>query len=87
MLSNLGPDYSVFFFTFHPSKLTAQNWKMPSLEDFMESLTQKQDKLVLMGTIKTSKDKALVAGDSKVNSKYNNKDNKTPYKKGDTEKS
>ena len=35
----------------------------------MESLTQEQDKLVMMGTIKPSKDQALVAGDSKVDSK------------------
>ena len=48
----------------------------------MESLTQEQDKLVLMGTIKPSKDQDLVVGDSKVNSKDKNKDKKTPYKKG-----
>ena len=35
----------------------------------MESLTHEQDKLVMMGTIKPSKDQALVAGDSKVDSK------------------
>ena len=36
---------------------------MPSLANFMESLTQEQDKLVMMGTMKPSKDQALVAGD------------------------
>ena len=46
---------------------------MPSLADFMESLTQEQDKLVMMGTIKPSKDQYLVAGDSKVDSKRNKK--------------
>ena len=44
----LGPDYSVFFLTFYATKLTARTWKMPSLADFMESLTQEQDKLVMM---------------------------------------
>ena len=39
---------------------------MPSIADFMESLTQKQDKLVMMGTIKPSKDQALVARYSRV---------------------
>ena len=39
---------------------------MPNLAEFMESLTQEQDKLVMMGTIKTSKDQALNVGDSKV---------------------
>ena len=35
---------------------------MPSLADFMESLNQEQDKLVHMGTIKSSKDQYLVVG-------------------------
>ena len=39
ILSKLGPEYSVFVSTFHSSKLTARNWRMPALEDFMESLT------------------------------------------------
>ena len=66
ILSNLGPNYSVFFSTFHATKLTAKASKMHSLTDFMESLTQEQDKLVMMGNIKPSKDQALVAGDSRV---------------------
>ena len=53
----------------------------------MESLTQEQDKLVLMGTIKPSKDQALVAGDSKVNSKDKKKVKKPLDKKGDKSKS
>ena len=36
ILSKLGPDYSVFFSTFHSTKLTVQNQNIPSLEDFME---------------------------------------------------
>ena len=51
---------------------------MPSLADFMESLTQEHDKLVMMGTIKPSKDQALIAGDSKVDSKSKNKAKKPP---------
>ena len=46
----------------------------------MESLTQEQDKPVMMGTIKPSKDQALVAGDSKVDSKSKKKAKKTPEK-------
>ena len=42
---------------------------MPSLVDFMESLTQEKEKLVTMETIKPSKDQALVVGDSKMDSK------------------
>ena len=32
---------------------------MPTLADFMESLTQEQDKLVQMGAIKSNKDQSL----------------------------
>ena len=46
---------------------------MPSLVDFMESLTQEKDKIVQMGTIKSSKDQALVEGVSNP-SKGKNKD-------------
>ena len=38
ILSNIRPEYSVFVSTFHSSKLTARNWRMPTLEDFMDSL-------------------------------------------------
>ena len=49
----------------------------------MESLTQEQDKLVMMGTIKPSKDQDLVAGDLRVDSKIKKKDKKTHEKKRD----
>ena len=56
---------------------------MPSLAYFMESLTQEQDKLVMMGTIKPSKDQALVAGDSRVDSKSKKKAKNPPEQKRD----
>ena len=87
ILSKLGPNYSVFVSTFYATKLIAQTWKMPSLADFMESLTQEQDNLVMMGTIKPSKDQAPVAGDSKVDSKRKKKAKKPPEKKRDKNKS
>ena len=87
ILSKLGTDYLVFVSTFHATKLIAQYWKMPKLADFMESLTQEQDKLVMMGTIKPSKDQDLVAGDSKVDSKGNNKAKKPHDQKGYKSKS
>ena len=77
ILYKLGPNYSVFVSTFHATKLTARSWKMPKLAEFMESLTQEQDKLVMMGTIKPSKYQVLVARDSRVDSKIKKKD-KTP---------
>ena len=59
---------------------------MPSLAYFMESLTQEQDKLVMMGTIKPSKYQALVVGDSRVDSKSKKKAKNPPEKKRDKEK-
>ena len=76
ILSKLGLDYLVFVSTFHSTKLIAQAWKIPKLAKFMESLSQEQDKLVMMGTIKPSKDQALVAGDSRVDSKGKKKSKK-----------
>ena len=87
ILSKLGPDYSVFVSTFYATKLTARTWKMPTLADFMESLTQEQDKLVMMGTMKPSKDQALIARDSKVDSKCKKKAKNPPEQKRDKNKS
>ena len=83
ILSKLGPDYSVFVSTFHATKLIARTWNMPKIVEFIESLTQEKDKLVMMGTIKPSKDQALVAGDSKVDSKRKRKDKNPPEQKRD----
>ena len=77
----------MFVLTFHATKLKAQSWKIPKLIEFMESLTQVQDKLVMMGTIKPSKDKALVARDSRVDSKGKKKAKKPPEQKRDKKKS
>ena len=46
ILSKLGSDYSFFVSTFHTGKLTTPNWKMPSLNALIESLTNEHDKLV-----------------------------------------
>ena len=54
---------------------------MPKLVEFMESLTQEQDKLMMMGTIKHSKDQDLVSRDSKVDSKSKKKAKNTPEQK------
>ena len=51
ILSKLGADYSVFVSTFHSGKLITPGWKMPSLNAFIESLTNEHDKLVHMGII------------------------------------
>ena len=60
---------------------------MPKLAEFMESLTQEQDKLVMMGTIKHSKGQDLVDGYSRVDSKIKKKAKNTPQQKRDKNKS
>ena len=60
---------------------------MPKLAYFMESLTEEQDKLVMMATIKTSKDEDLVVGYSKVDSKSKKKAKNPPEKKRDKKQS
>ena len=79
----------MFFHTFHATKLTVRNWKIPSLANFMESLNQEQVKLVMMGTIKPCKYQDLVVGYSKMDSKGKNKynPNKPPNQKENKSKS
>ena len=52
ILLRLGPEFLVFVSTFHSNKLTLRNWKMPKLASFMEALTEEQEKIVKMCTIK-----------------------------------
>ena len=61
ILSKLGADYSVFVSTFHSVKLTTPNWRMPTLNSFIESLAHEHDKFIQMGIIQSSRDQALVA--------------------------
>jgi hypothetical protein len=69
ILSKLGPKYSVFVSTFHATKSTFRAaWKMPSLDDFSTSLTHEKDKLVQMGSLKTTKVHALAANEGRKTS-------------------
>ena len=56
IISNLREDYYVFVSTFHTGKLTIPNWNIPTLNAFIESLTNEHDKLVQMGSMRSSKD-------------------------------
>ena len=80
ILSKLGPDYYVFVSTFHTRNLTIPNWRMPTLNAFIESLTNEHDKLFQMGIIKTSKDQALfVVGPKAMNGKGKQKNQKNKF--------
>jgi hypothetical protein len=62
--SKLGPELFVFVSAFHTVIFSSgATWKMPSLEDFIESLTQEQTKLINMGTIKGPRVHALIVHD------------------------
>jgi hypothetical protein len=64
IISKLGPEFFVFVSTFHTIKFSSRaTWKMPSLKDFIESLTQEQTKLINMGTIKGPRVHALTVHD------------------------
>ena len=80
ILSKLGPYYSVFVSTFHTRKLTILNWKMPTLNAFIESLTNEHDKRFQMGSLRSSKDQALFVGGPKyLNAKGKQKEKKTKF--------
>jgi hypothetical protein len=64
ILSKLGLEYSVFLSTFHSISFSSiSNWTTHSLENFIDSLTQQQNKLINMGEIKGPNAHALTAED------------------------
>jgi hypothetical protein len=88
ILSNIGHELSVFVSTFHTIRFASgATWKMPSLEDFIESLTQEKTKLINMGTIKGLRAHALNVHDGshkyhKYKYKYKHKAHADPKKEG-----
>jgi hypothetical protein len=60
ILSKTVPKFYLFVSTFNSIIFSSgATWKMLSLEDFMESLTQEKTKLINMGTIKGPRAHAL----------------------------
>jgi hypothetical protein len=60
--------------SFQASKLTQEKWTMPPLNDFIAELTQYQANFFQMGSIKRSKNQALVATNApKSSGKYKKK--------------
>jgi hypothetical protein len=77
IISKIGPEFLVSVSTFHTVRFSSgSTWKMPSLEDFVESLTQEQTKLINMGAIKGPRAHALTMHDGiQKYQKYKDKDN------------
>jgi hypothetical protein len=66
IISKLGPEFYVFVSTFHSVRFASgATWKMPSLEEFIKSLTQEKTKRIIMGKIKGPKLHALTVKDEK----------------------
>ena len=60
IISKLGPEFSLFIYTFHSIRFTSRaTWKMPSLEDLIESFTQEKTKIINMEKIKGPRAHAL----------------------------
>jgi hypothetical protein len=78
ILAKLGPKYVVYVSTFHSGRyLMGTNWKMPTMDQFIDSLTHEQEKLIHMGLIKDPKAHALTMHDGKGSSKQKERRNKT----------
>ena len=61
--------------------ITTASWRMPTLNSFIESLTQEHDKLIQMGIIQSSRDQALVAGGTKVANDKGKQKDESPIEK------
>ena len=81
IFSKLGVEYLVFVSTFHSMKLSTPNWKMPTLNSFIESLTQEHDKLIQMGIIRSSRDKSLVLGGPNIENDKGKQKDESPIEK------
>jgi hypothetical protein len=84
-LSNIGPEFSVFVSTLHTIRFASRaTWKMPSLEDFIESLTQEKTKLINMGAIKGPRTHALIVHNGSHKDKDKRKSHAHTKKEGYT---
>jgi hypothetical protein len=90
ILSKIGPKFSVCVSTFHTVRFSSgSTWKISSLEDFNESLTQEQTNLINMGEIKGPRAHALTVHDGiqkyqKYKDKYKQKSHAHLKKEGYT---
>jgi hypothetical protein len=75
ILSNLGQEYVVYVSTFHSGMyLMGTNWNTPTIDQFIDSLTHEQKKIVHMGLIRDPNEHALTMLYGKGSSKQNKKE-------------
>ena len=76
IMSNLRPEYSIFVSTFYLVRLaTGKSYTIPSLKEFIKSLTFEHDKLIGMGKIKPPKVHALSMHDGSHNKNHRSDSN------------
>jgi hypothetical protein len=69
ILAKLGPEYAVYVSNFHSGRcLLGENWKMTTMDYFIESLTREKKKLIQMGLMKDPKEHSLTMHDGKGSS-------------------
>ena len=77
IIPHLPPEYATFVSSYHTHKLTmGSNYIKPSFEKFAEMLVIKNNSLVGMGILKSSKSKALVANEGNSSGRNSNKKQK-----------
>jgi hypothetical protein len=75
ILAKLGTEYTIYVSNFHYGRcLFGTNWKMHTLAQFIESLTQEQKKIIHMGLMKDPKAHAPTMQDGKGSFKQNKKE-------------
>lgn len=77
ILSKLGPDYSIFVFSFHCTILAlGASFTLPTLDVFFSSLIQEKDKISQMGLQNALKEHALTRSEENMGASKKN----PPYK-------
>jgi hypothetical protein len=75
ILAKLGSKYVFYVSTFHSDMyLMGKNWEMPTMDQFIDSLTHEKEKIIQMGLIKDPKAHALTIHDGKRSFKQNKKE-------------
>jgi hypothetical protein len=66
ILANLRLEYVIYVSTFHSGRyLMEKKWKIPTMDQFIDSLAHEQEKLIHMGLIRYPKEHALIMHDGK----------------------
>jgi hypothetical protein len=75
ILAKLGPKYVFYVSTFHYDRyLLGTKWKIPTMDQFIDSITHEKQKSIHMGLIKDPREHAFTMHDGKGSSKLSKKE-------------